>query len=272
MMIKKLFLVLLLLFLLSCSNKKIEYNANGNKIKEYELTDNNIYRLCKEYYNNGNLKTIYNYKKGIELDSAVIYNTNGEIQRIDKLLQNDTIYSKEFIDGILESEGKYINRKNAIGKWRYYKKNGNLDKINEYINLCGNSYLNQGWYFDDKGDTIKKYGNYYEIKYFPKRIKKNEKVLFQVTYKPIIYFNSDVMVCFDAENKSTGDFCNIHQLKLVEAYKSSDVLKINITFENRGIKHFRGYIKEFFNKEPTKQDSITSGERFIYFDIPIKVE
>ena len=255
-MIKKIFLALIVLFLLSCSNKKTEYDANGNKTREYELINKKTYRLSKEFYKNGDLKAFYIYKKGIELDSAFFYNTNGKIQKIDKLLQNDTIYSKEFIDGILESEGKYIN-KNAIGKWRYYKKNGNLNKINEYINLCGDSYLNQGWYFDDKGDTIKKYGNYYEIKYFPKRIKKNEKVLFQVTYKPIIYINSDVMVCFDAENKSTSNFCNIHQLKLVEAYKSSDVLKMNITFENSGIKHFRGYIKEFFNKEPTKQDSIT---------------
>jgi hypothetical protein len=261
-----------LFFLFSCSNKKIEYDANGNKIKEYELTDNNIYRLWKEYYNNGNLKTIYNYKKGVELDSAIIYNTNGEIQRIEKLLQNDTIFSKEFIDGILESEGKYINRKNTIGKWKFYKKNGKIDKIVEYINLCGKPYTNQSWYFDGQGDTIKKYGNYYEIKYFPKRIKKNNKVLFEITYKPIIYINSEVMFCFDTENKAIRDFCNIHELKLIEAYKSSEVLKINITFESSGKKNLRGYIKEFFTKKPTKQDSITHGERFVYFDIPIKVD
>ncbi len=264
--------IISLLFLFSCSNKKIEYDTNGNKIKEYELVNNKIYRLYKEFYKNGNLKAIYNYKKGIEVDSAIFYNANESISKIDKILPNDTIYSKEFKDGLLESEGKYINKKNAIGKWKFYKKNGKIDKIIEYINLCGKSYANQGWYFDEQGDTIKKDGNYYEIKFFPKKIKKNQKILFEITYKPIIYINSEVLFCFDTENKATRDFCNIHQLKLIEAYKSSDILKINITFESSGKKNVRGYIKEFFNKRPTKQDSATYGERFVYFDMPIKVD
>ena len=40
-----------------------------------------------------------------------------------------------------------------LGKWKYFKKNGNLDKVVEYVNVCGNQYTNQGWYFEN-GKTL----------------------------------------------------------------------------------------------------------------------
>ncbi len=279
-MIKKLFLSISLLFLFSCSNKKTEYDTNGNKTKEYELINNKISGVCKEFYKNGDLKAIHNYKNGIRMDSSIYYNNKEEIVLIDKYLKNNILYQKEFNNNVLMSEGKcsyktqldqylYVNQ---IDKWKYYKKNGKLDKVIEYINLCGKQHTNQGWYFDNKGDTIKKYGNYFEIKFLPKNFKKKEVVCLQMIYKPIIYLNSDVMLCFDTENKVSEDFCNIHKVKLAKIYKTSNVLKTYVIFEKSGQKNIRGYIKEFFNKEPTEQDSITSGERYLYFDIPIKVE
>lgn len=277
-MIKKIFIPIFFLILFSCSNTKTEYDANGNKIREYELINNKISGICKEFYKTGNLKAIHNYKNGFKTDSSTYYNTKEEIVLIDRYLQNNIIYQKEFNNNTLISEGKFSYKStekplnNQIGKWKYYKENGKLEKIIEYINLCGKQYTNQGWYFDKKGDTLKEYGNYFEIKILPKSIKKNEVVCLQMAYKPIIYLNSEVMLCFDTENNVSKDFCNIHKVKLAKFYKTSDILKIYVRFESSGQKNIRGYIKEYFNKESTEQDSITSGERYLYFDIPIKVD
>ncbi len=277
-MIKKIFIPIFFLILFSCSNRKTEYDENGNKIREYELVNNKLSGVYKEFYEDGKLKAIHIYKNGLKTDSSTYYNTKEEIVLIDKYLQNNIIYQKEFNNNILLSEGEFSYtsssqlNKNQIGKWKYYKKNGKLEKIIEYINLCGKQYTNQGWYFDEKGDTLKEYGNYFKIKFLPKNIKKYDIVCLQMTYKPIIYLNSEVMLCFDTANNVSKDFCNIHRVKLAEFHKTSDVLKTYVRFESSGQKNIRGYIKEYFNKESTRQDSITSGERYLYFDIPIKVE
>ncbi len=277
-MIKKIFIPIFFLILFSCSNIKTEYDANGNKIREYELINNKLSGVYKEFYKDGNLKAIHIYKNGLKTDSSAYYNTKEEIVLIDRYLQNNIIYQKEFNNNTLVSEGKFSYSSsrqlyiNQVGKWKYYKKNGKLDKVIEYVNLCGKQYTNQGWYFDDKGDTLKEYGNYFEIKFLPKNIKKNDTVCLQMMYKPIIYLNSEVMLCFDTENNVSKDFCNIDKVKLAKFYKTSDVLKTYVRFESSGQKNIRGYIKEYFNKESSAQDSTTSGERYLYFDIPIKVE
>lgn len=251
-MYKILFSLFISIFLLSCNNLK-------------ENTE-------KEFYDNGDLKAIHIIKNNIKSDSSIYYYPNNNIAKIIYYLEKDTIYEKDFSEkSKLLSEGK--NVKNImIGKWKFYKENGKLDKIVEYINLCGNQYTNQGWYFDKKGDTLREYGNYFEIKWSPKIIKKNQVVCLQMTYKPIIYLNSEVELCFDTENNVSKDFCNIHKVKLAKFYKTSDVLKTYIKFERSGKKNIRGYIREFFNKESTEQDSITSGERYLYFDIPFEIK
>ena len=60
-------------------------------------------------------------------------------------------------------------KQNGITKFNFYKKNGKLEKTLEYIDICGNKYLNQGWYFNDHEDTLSNKGNYFKI-YVEKKI------------------------------------------------------------------------------------------------------
>jgi len=251
-MCKILFSLFSFIFLLSCNNLK-------------ENTE-------KEFYNNGDLKAVHIIRNGIKSDSSIYYYPNNGIAKIIHYLEKDTTFEKDFSEkSKLLSVGKNVKNR-MIGKWKFYKVNGKLDKIVEYINLCGRQYTNQGWYFDEKGDTLKKYGNYFDFKWSSKIIKKNQVVSLQMTYKPIIYLNSEVELCLDTEKKVSKDFCNIHKVKLAKFYKSSDVLETYFKFETSGKKNIRGYIREFFNREETEQDSITSGERYLYFDIPVEIK
>jgi hypothetical protein len=49
------------------------------------------------------------------------------------------------------------------------------------------------------------------------------------------------------------------------------MLTARLTFRSIGKRYIRGYIKEYFDKDATKTDSITHEECFVYFNIPIIV-
>ena len=265
----KSFIFLILWIVTSCSNKKEIYDEDGNKIKEFYIDNNKLFGEYKEFYKNGNLKQIHYYKDGKLKDSSVYYDLNQKVIQVQYYKGKDSLYVKNYDKEHIMSEGKYFNQQ-KIGKWKYYKFTGKIEKIIEFIDLCGKQYTNQGWYFDDKGDTLKKYGNYYSMSYFPMKPKVNEDIYITLKYKPILFQDSKISAAFNPI--VSKDFCNISDVKLYNFVGNSTTLKTRVLFQSNGEKNIRGYIKEYYEKKPTKDDPTFNGARFIYFDIPFKIE
>lgn len=262
----KLFILITFYILTSCSNKKEVYDSKGNTIAEYELVNGKISGEYKEFYNDGKLKAIHNYKNGIKIDSSTYYNANKEIILIKKYLQKDTIYEKEFKDNVLISEGKYLSN-NQLGKWKYFRQNGKLEKIIEYVNFCGHQYTNQGWYFDENGKFEPGKGNYFEVSTLKKIYKKDELIVITITYKPLYSSSPKFTIYFHP--KVDSKFCNLSDIPVDSRIAENNKFTLPLTFSTVGNKNLRGVIEETVIKE---NDSKTHGQRLVYFDIPIKIE
>ena len=81
-----------------------------------------------------------------------------------------------FVDITSEADDK-----NAVEKFNFYE-NGKLKKTLEYINVCGKEYLNQGWHFNQSGDTIEKKSHYCKIKIERNFLKQLEKTKVTMNY------------------------------------------------------------------------------------------
>ncbi|MET0946671.1 MAG: hypothetical protein ABWY22_14785, partial [Flavobacterium sp.] len=213
---------------------------------------------------------IHIIENGVKSDSSIYYYPNKNIAKILYYLKKDTVFEKDFSeDSRLLSEGKNLKEK-MLGKWKFYKENGNLDKIIEYIDLCGEQYMNQGWYFKDNGDTLYKNSNFVSIKISEGNFKINQKHEFKFIYKRLLGSTSEFWLSIspDVDNK----FCNINKINMSNQYSKANQIIAKIGFETPGKKTLRGFISEF-------KDSIISGEkvskiaeRRVYFEIPVMVK
>ncbi|WP_291100853.1 MULTISPECIES: toxin-antitoxin system YwqK family antitoxin [unclassified Flavobacterium] len=270
-MFKRILIIAYLLIFISCEKKEIKYYSNGSIFKTYKLNNNKLDGDYKEFYLNGNIKIIHKFKEGVLIDSSTYYNQRKQITEIHYHSSDSADYVKTFEKGILISEGRYYSNQER-GKWKYYYENGKLKMIIEFMDLCGKQYTNQGWNFDKKGNSIKKFGyeNYYTLTMQKKNYKVNEDISLKIKYKPILFLNSNSLICMSPKINKT--FCNLNNVKLDTIYSANHNFDIKLSFSTKGNKNLRGFIKEFYNKKADSRDSTTYGDRFIYFDIPIKVD
>ncbi len=252
-----------MLLVIACNNSKVEYFSNGEISKEYSLRNNKYDGEFTEYFIGGEKKAIHHYSMGVLTDSS-LYFQNNKIWKVDYHFKNDTILSKILFDNSkTREEGRYHNGM-KIGKWKYYTKNGSIDKIFEYINLNGKQFTNQGWYFDEKGDTIKDFGNYFSFEISPATVKINEIMKIKFKYKPILALNSNVIACMSFKIKE--DFSNLNTVHLDTTYFERTTSGYQeIIFSKKGKQHIRGFIKEFYE---TDEKFV---EKKMYIDIPITV-
>lgn len=241
--IVKVIIIIISVFLYSCmenKNIKIEYYSNGNKKAEH-------------YYNK------------VGKDSLVYYyNYKGYVEKIDFYENDSIIYSKLLSeDEKIIEEGRFYNG-HKIDKWSYYNKKGQKEKEFEYLNIQGEQYTNQGWYFDKKGDTIKELGNYYEYELNPSKIKQGEVFELIIKYKPLLVVNGDVRAMISPKIKENFD--NIEDVKLDTIFFYKNQANLRISFKDKGKKNIRGYIDETYE---VKEDSMNT--RIVYIDIPIDV-
>lgn len=261
---KYIILLSLLFISISCRKKIIEYYGNGNKSREFYLVDNEIDGIYKEYYKNGSLKSVMIFNQGVMVDSALFYKEN-YLSDIYYHLDNDTMYWKHlYPNGNVESEGLFYNHK-KINKWKYYNNKGRLEKVFEYKIIKGQQYTNQGWVFDNQGDTIAHRSNYYTLRPYKNQIKVGDTLFLTFTYHSI---KSNPLILLNIGDGINSDFSNLDSVDMDSVYVKS-TFTTPISFENKGKNHYRGFICEI--KPVIKDGRNAIYRRKVYFDIPINV-
>lgn len=244
---KKIFICLLIVFF-SCKNDKVKVEK--------------IYKSGKIY------KEIF-YEKNIDSYDSIFYYKDEKIET--KIFSKDSLsnfYVNYYSNGNIESEGFKVGNK-FIGEWEFYKPNGKLDKILEYIIVCDSSYLNQGRFFDSNGNILLVKSNFYEVEYKPES-SVNEKIKF--SFKYIRMYDSSNVDLF-ISNEIESSFCNLDTKKyLIDSFNGENIIA-NIGYSTTGKKNLRGFIQEYLPLEnyDLNEDSLKP-VRVVYFDLPILVK
>lgn len=264
------------LLITSCVNHEKEL-FNSGKLKYIVPLDKKGMRngTFKEYYENGNLKTISQYKSGKLVDSTLYYDLNRQLRRIKYYFKKDSIFTKEFKgDSILTG---YMYDDFKIGNWNYYVKNKKV-KTEEYIliNLPKKkSHLNQVYVFNnsDKYDPVE--SRYYHID-FPDDMTINEEYLVKVR------FNFPQLNEQSSDSTENLNFLMISQ-KLSEDFTTPKGSKIDTLvplsagefkfvyrFKSPGKQKFRGIIHSYLFKVGKDSTDISIGEMLIEKEITLK--
>jgi len=275
----KYYKLLFILILFSCDKEiiKKEYYNNNNIKKEYTLINEEIHGKLKEYDKKGNLKLIQYYENGIKIDSSIHFNKENKISVIKYFNHNsDTVFVKKYYsNGKLKEKGNLL-KKFKVGNWIFYRRDGKIRRINEYFRIKNQEYNNQGWSLNEKGDTISKGSNYMKVR-FPKSVYINEKFQIRFYLSNPLFSNSKVKLFIDLnpEKSINSEFTNLDSIPLIEIKhhpKNNYFTGTYMTEKVKGIKNYRGYLLEYFDKLPTIKDSILRQERRIYFDFSINVK
>lgn len=249
---KNFFLGLILISLFSCnkkSNEIIEYNKEGKIISKMYVSNENF------------------------LDSAIYYKDGIVNKSYFNKRYSNFFYFKSFTsEGRLISEGNTIN-KIKEGKWKYYDSNDRMKKIVEFKNICNAEYPNQEWNYESNGKLNISKSSFFSYTF--KNSKFEPKVSNELTIKYIPLIKKDGVISVIYFSPDFDDkFCNISEVNK-DGLKSSDngvVFKINIGFENRGEKKFRGYIEEHYFEDTNNKEIVNHKTRRVYVDIPIIVK
>lgn len=238
-----------------------------------------------EYYENGNPKAVYIYEKGIKQDSSIhFYETpKGAIKAI-KYWENDNVYyQKDFFEnGNLMREGSLLRDNFRIGKWDLYSPENYKSEVIEYFNINNESYRNQTWKLNNRGDTILG-GNFYRLLHFQDTVFYNQPSRTHFLLKQRL-LEGELFVClpkkgmtvkldFSNEYEITWDTINniFREFKNDPKYESAkyDVI-FGLVSDKNGLNTLRGYLLEI--EDIRHSDTLDFITRKIYFDIPYYVK
>lgn len=284
----KIILIPIFFLFLACKDKKTEYYPNGGIWKEYHLKDSRLNGKFKEFYTNGNVKELKEYKDGKEIDSSIFFYKDipNKVKYIDHILEDSIKRIFYNVLGHKESEG-YIVKNRPLGKWVFYNEDNLIKNIREYKRINGSDYINQEWYLNQNEDTI------YEQSYFFEIVSKDtffikEDFKAALILKVPFYKNNDseievVVASPESKYDFKADFSNVKNVRKKSFYNLSKDVKNQKWFSgiNGNFKHIaafgkkinhtgnqiiRGYILEYTN------DSINRKERKMYFEKTIFVK
>lgn len=215
------YLIILMILFNMCSGGNDEIKKEETEYRKgvlYKKDGKSPYDgIVKDYYQNGNLKSEFKYKDGINLDGYYkIYNKNGNLESEKYEDGNYWIY-KEYRDNKLLIEEKE-NRGTNLFEVKKYDKNGNLILKEE---IKDNRLMNSASYYPNSNNIKEKY-LYYEgrlsaiMEYYPNK-----------------------------QLKSTGSWSNIYRNYegKYEEYYSNGKLK-EILFYQDGMRH--GEFKQYY--------------------------
>ncbi len=287
----KFLIFLCLLFVIACSKKK-EYYSDGSLYKVYHKKNNHLNGVYEEYYQSQNLKLLCYYTNGKIRDSIVEFYDVPQrmVKSIQYILKEDSIrlvlYSK--IGGKVEEGVLYKNKR--VGEWNFYNDDNQISKKLEYLIIDDDQYVNQGWYYDDRGNIRKNIGNHIKIEMKSDTIKVNEVAKVLITLEmPLFSFDSDVIVYVPKDNthKLKSDYSNFYEIELdtllslknekrTKEYESYNLQVVTaLKFLKPGEYDFRGVLQEIHpNYENSGIDLNThdSIARKVYFNKKVYVK
>lgn len=198
----------------------------------------------------------------------IICGCKKDIEKLqDQDVSNDSIpVSIYYNNGKFQSKG-YTNKSNLkIGKWDYFHEDGTIDKTVEYIIIKGKEYANQGWYYNkSKKDTSNAYGNFYKFVDLKQEYGVGDTVDIKIRYRRLLALSNNIMFCTSED--INADFSNIDNVKLDTIYGEDMKIQFGIILSKLpGKKNIRGFILEWYDREATKEDSITHKDRKVYVD------
>ena len=166
-------------------------------------------------------------------------------------------------DEVVDVSSK-TDKENGIKKLSFYEK-GKLKKTFEYVNVCGKEYVNQGWHFNEKGDTIKTKSHFCKIKIEKSILKPLEESKVTMIYKPLLK-NTVSGILLSRENNI--NYCDLENKKLDTLYFVDNKLEYFQTFRTKGVKKVTGYVLEITKelRADKKYD-----ERKVYFTLNFTV-
>ena len=289
--------------LVACSDKEeIIEKYNNGKVKAIYYKQNNLLSgEFKSYYKDGKLKAEHIYKNGVKVDSSVYYYWGKNIEngrrrvvyysKVEKDSFNLNYYYNK--NGYKTTSG-YTSHKDIdlrVGKWSFFKQE--TDSIVEYLNMGGESYVNQVWILNSKTrDTLKNRGNFFEI-YMRDTISLGDLLHIRCfLYLPYYGYNSDMEVLIPTDdNELKNDFSNfdtvekevfyslkndiIQHLSIPKEIPKNHYADFGFQYEDTGEKRIRGAIVEYVDiniKAKNGADSITRLERRLFFDRKVYVK
>ncbi len=256
----------IVLILVGCDRKESTfYNDGSTKSTFYLDSKGNKDGEQKTFYATGELMSVSKYQNGKLIDSVIRYNRDGSLMSILKNI-NDSIYLREFKNGILISEGRVDSVSRPIGWWNIY--DGKKIKFKQERIIINNvSVINQQNIFEDgKVDVHKSFG-YQLIK--PDLIKVGKQYPFKIKF----HFNESnvdrnlldkVYYYLLISPEINEDFSNLKSIDLdtlVPINKNEFIY--NLGFKKSGEKKFRAIIEKHTLNEENKKLFIKKTRIFI---------
>lgn len=132
--IKSLTFILCIVFVFSCSAKKVEIKSDGYT-QTGKVNKGNRIGDWKYVYDSGELFQKGKYKKNKQHGLWKIYHKNGAVKQIGKFKdgKNTGLWKLYHDNGILYGEG-YFNMAKMVGAWKWYFRNGQIHTIRHYEN------------------------------------------------------------------------------------------------------------------------------------------
>lgn len=196
-------------------------------------------------FEDGQKATSYG-KKGI-VDSIIIEKGDIKISKfISKVNKKDNKFFRAYfydIHGNVSSEGD-MNYNNKIGKWSYYE-NKQLIKEEEYFRVCERNVINQIWEYDSKNKIDLNKSSFYTYEFLNKIVENKSLRILKIKFFPSKFIERD-KIKFYASSKIQNNFCDLHNLKLIDIPKNEQN-EYEIAFEqNDKFDTIKGYFSEEF--------------------------
>ena len=287
------FLIFSLFFACKRNNNEIskEYFDSGN-LKYIEFFDQDSTRVISRYYDSKNQKIISNTYVKNDYDSIIYYYDNGEIfkegkqNKLGLKFGNWNRYNKS---GLLSDIREYfilkgksiLNRKfflNKEGDTTWYGREFNRydqDEFRADTMTSRNSTMNLFDFYHSNKDTII-IGEPFaaSVRYNSPLARNYNSEIMMLLAKEKSNFNQDFS---NEKNVVLDTFPNlkydkVNQNNFQKGTSLEYVAVFGRWFDTPGKKILRGYVREYFEREPTKEDSIIKGETRVYFEKEIYVK
>lgn len=254
---KNLAIVIILISIAGCRNHEFEYeyHSNGNIKSKFVRINGKIDGEYFSYDTSEILISVSNWKNN-QLDGQMkSYYSDGEIKTISTY-KKDTLnglYKEFYPNNSLKIVGYYINGIKK-GNFLFYDKGGNLEASREYIDLNGDSYLNQVIKYNSEGDTLLNESNFFEFTH-PDSAEVGDTIELEFYLRAPAIKGSKFFVFLESP-----DDTSYYRRVLSDSY----LLDFTYSVKDTGKLPLKGFIEEF-KIYGNPDDSISAASRRLYF-------